>query len=134
MFHVCKVSPALSAKHSGISCRIFSATPASFGKRSGVSCHTSTASPLSGNSLLSTPIKVLQDQRKSKRKEDPQREERELRALVNCVVSAADGVDEEPLSLLKDLLDHGISPNTGIDQPEVMRMILIVCFVVMTDV
>ncbi len=131
----CTASPALSAKHSGISCRTCSPTPASFGKHSGVSCHTSTtASPLNGNSLLSTPIKVLRDQRKSKRTGDPKREGRELRALVNCVVSVSAGVDEKPLNLLKDLLENGISPNTGIDQPEVMKIILIMCFVVITDV
>ncbi len=58
-------------------------------------------------------------------KRDPQREERELRALVNCMVSAAEGVDEELLCFLRDLLDHGISPNIGIDQPEVMRVMII---------
>ncbi len=117
---------ALPGNRSGVSHSTFCASPASFGKRSGVSCRTSTASPFSRNSLLSTPIKVLRDQRKRKRKEDPQREERELRALVNCVVSAAEGVDEEPLCFLRDLLDHGISPNTGIGQPEVMRTMIIV--------
>ncbi len=124
---------ASSGNRSGVSRRNCNVSPALPAKNSGISCRTSTASPLSGSSLLSTPIKVLRDQRKSKRKADPQREERELRALVNCVVSAAEGVDEEPLSLLKDLLDHGISPNTGIDQPEVRRIIIIVCFVVITD-
>ncbi len=99
------------------------ASPALFEKHSGISLRTSTVLPLSGNSLLSTPIKVLRDQRKRKRKEDPQREERELRALVNCVVSAAEGVDEEPLCCLRDLLDHGISPNTGTGQPEVIMRI-----------